>query len=189
MEWEERIKESVSISNAARNAVDASTRAKEVSVTSEVASTVSDETSSEPAYQISLSSESLVLSASSNVNNQDVSATIRNTIGYIFQARDIAKGLLNNYDYNTSNDNAVDVHYIRNNVNQAWGGGYPTNTPDTWAAHAKYEHGRRIVIDGSENLRNAMTDVFNDLRFGSKDEVRDAYSTLNHACVIMELYM
>ena len=60
--------ESVSISNAARNAVDASTRAKEVSVTSEVASTVSDETSSEPAYQISLSSESLVLSASSNVN-------------------------------------------------------------------------------------------------------------------------
>ena len=34
-----------------------------------------------------------------------------------------------------------------------------------------------------------MTDVFNDLRFGSKDEVRDAYSTLNHACVIMELYM
>ena len=35
--------ESVSISNAARNAVDASTRAKEVSVTSEVASTVSDE--------------------------------------------------------------------------------------------------------------------------------------------------
>lgn len=89
--------ESVSISNAARNAVDASTRAKEVSVTSEVASTVSDETSSEPAYQISLSSESLVLSASSNVNNQDVSATIRNTIGYIFQARDIAKGLLNNY--------------------------------------------------------------------------------------------
>ena len=181
--------ESVSISNAARNAVDASTRAKEVSVTSEVASTVSDETSSEPAYQISLSSESLVLSASSNVNNQDVSATIRNTIGYIFQARDIAKGLLNNYDYNTSNDNAVDVHDIRNNVNQAWGGGYPTNTPDTWAAHAKYEYGRRIVIDGPENLRNAMTDVFNDLRFGSKDEVRDAYSTLNHCCVIMELYM
>ena len=88
-----------------------------------------------------------------------------------------------------ASDNAVDVHYIRNNVNQAWGGGYPTNTPDTWAAHAKYEYGRGIVIDGPENLRNAMTDVFNDLRFGSKDEVRDAYSTLNHACVIMELYM
>lgn len=119
-----------------------------------------------------------------------VKDTIEATKGSLDEAMRRTDKLYQNFDspYETDGDREIRKREVTEIIDSMWEQPSPSHhLIGEWAQHGKIINGRRTVTRGSDDIQYAMTRLFNDLKFDTKEDVYRSYSIMRYARAMMNL--